>query len=88
MNKNKKIVHLINKKFVGCIFMENSKDKGEQLHESEKHIMEARQEFDTEVGEDATKYGEFVCSYFAWISLPEQKEKAEELQKITKKREK
>ena len=27
-----------------------------------------------EVGEDATKYGEFVSSYFAWISLPNQKE--------------
>ena len=25
-----------------------------------------------EVGEDSTKYGEFVSSYFAWISLPEQ----------------
>ena len=31
-----------------------------------------------EVGEDATQYGEFVSSYFAWIPLPEQKEKAEE----------
>ena len=27
-----------------------------------------------EVGEDTTKYGEFVSSYFAWIPLPEQKE--------------
>ena len=37
----------------------------------------------SEVGEDATKYGEFISSYFAWVSLLEQKEKAEELQKIT-----
>ena len=37
-----------------------------------------------EVGEDATQYGEFVSSYFAWIPLPEQKEKAEELSKMTK----
>ncbi len=37
-----------------------------------------------EVGEDATQYGEFVSSYFAWISLPKQKEKAEELSKMTK----
>lgn len=37
-----------------------------------------------EVGEDATQYGEFVSSYFAWISLPEQKEKAQELAQITK----
>ena len=40
--------------------------------------------FKTEVGEDYTKYGEFVSSYFAWISLPKQKEKAEELQRMTK----
>jgi len=42
----------------------------------------------SEVGEDATKYGEFISSYFAWVSLPEQKEKVEELQDITKKEEK
>ena len=41
-----------------------------------------------EVGEDATQYGEFVSSYFAWISLPEQKENAERLQNITKRKEK
>lgn len=37
-----------------------------------------------EVGEDATQYGEFVSSYFAWVPLPEQKEKAEEMNKMTK----
>ena len=37
-----------------------------------------------EVGEDATKYGEFISSYFAWVSLPDQKEKVEELENITK----
>ncbi len=37
-----------------------------------------------EVGEDATKYGEFISSYFAWVSLPQQKEKVEELEDITK----
>ncbi len=41
-----------------------------------------------EVGEDATKYGEFISTYFAWVSLPQQKEKVEELQDITKKEEK
>lgn len=64
--------------------MDSKKDKGEQLRERQKHMKEAKEEFGIEVGEDATKYGEFVCSYFAWISLPEQKEKAEELQDITK----
>ena len=38
-----------------------------------------------EVGEDNTKYGEFVSTYFAWIPLSKQKEKAEEMEKMTKK---
>ena len=38
-----------------------------------------------EVGEDGTKYGEFISSYFAWISLPKQKENAKRLEEITKK---
>ena len=37
-----------------------------------------------EVGEDATKYGEFVSSYFGWIPLPKQKEIAKKLENITK----
>ena len=36
------------------------------------------------VGEDVTQYGEFVCSYFAWIPLQDQKAKAEEKQKEAK----
>ncbi len=42
---------------------------------------------DFEVGEDATKYGEFISSYFSWVSLPHQKERVEELKNITKKKE-
>ena len=37
-----------------------------------------------EVGEDATQYGEFVSTYFAWIPLPDQKKKAEEMADMTK----
>ena len=40
-----------------------------------------------EVGEDTTKYGEFVSSYFAWIPLPKQKERAKELEQMTKNKE-
>lgn len=39
-----------------------------------------------EVGEDSTKYGEFISSYFAWISLPNQKERAAELDNMTKRK--
>ena len=34
--------------------------------------------------EDTTKYGEFISSYFAWVTLPEQKSKAKKLENITK----
>lgn len=39
-----------------------------------------------EVGEDATKYGEFISSYFDWNTLEKQKKKANKLEKITKKK--
>ena len=41
-----------------------------------------------EVGEDATQYGEFISSYFAWVSLPNQKETVEKLENITRKNKK
>ena len=34
--------------------------------------------------ENTTKYGEFVPSYFEWMTLEEQKKRAEELNKMTK----
>jgi len=37
-----------------------------------------------ELWDDTTKYGEFVCSYFAWISLKEQKKRTKELEDMTK----
>lgn len=60
---------------------DDKKDKIEENRENQK--VERREE--PEVGEDSTKYGEFISSYFAWISLPEQKEKAKRLQEIAKK---
>lgn len=35
--------------------------------------------------EDVTKYGEFVSSYFAWLTLEHQKENAEKMEDMTKK---
>ena len=37
--------------------------------------------------EDATKYGEFISSYFAWKTLDEQKDIAEKLADITDEKE-
>ncbi len=77
MNKIKKDAH--NNKKECAFFMK--KDKKE---EKEKQVEEGI----AEVGEDATKYGEFISSYFAWVSLPEQKEKVEKLEEITEKKNK
>ena len=41
-----------------------------------------------EICEDATRYGEFITSYFAWVPMSKQKENVEKLENITKKKEK
>ena len=35
--------------------------------------------------EDVTKYGGFVSSYFAWLTLEHQKENADKMEDMTKK---
>lgn len=37
-----------------------------------------------EMGEDATQYGEFISSFFGWVSPEEQKEQVNKLENITK----
>lgn len=41
--------------------------------------------FHLKLKEDATKYGEFVCSCYKWLPPEEQKKQAEHLENITKK---
>lgn len=36
--------------------------------------------------EDTTKYGEFVCSNYHWLPIEKQKEQAENLANMTKKK--
>lgn len=43
---------------------------------------------DLEEMEDATKYGEFVSSYFAWLTLDGQKERSNKLEEVTKNKKK
>lgn len=57
--------------------MKDKNDLGKQIRKTSE-----------EVGEDTTKYGEFISSYFAWVSLPDQKEKVKKLENITKKEDK
>ena len=41
-----------------------------------------------EIDENTSKYGEFITSYFAWLPLTKQKDRAEELENISKNNEK
>ena len=57
---------------------------------NDKKEIERREKIDKtkeEIGEieDTTKYGEFVSSYFAWLTLDSQKKTARKLENITKK---
>ena len=45
---------------------------------------EISSKFDGIENDNVTKYGEFVTSYFAWLPLNKQKEKADEMDKMTK----
>lgn len=57
---------------------ENKKDG---FSKSEKNIgMDKNEEM-----EDVTKYGEFVSSYFAWLTPERQKKRAKEIDEMTKK---
>lgn len=57
---------------------ENKKDG---FSKSERNIgMDKNEEM-----EDVTKYGEFVSSYFAWLTPERQKKRAKEIDEMTKK---
>jgi len=64
-----------------------SYDKKQEMENNTKTQTEKMKE---EIGkieeyEDVTKYGEFVSSYFAWLSLEKQKSKAKEMEDIEQK---
>lgn len=44
---------------------------------------EKEQEF---LGEDTTKYGEFISSFHAWLPIEEQKSKVKEMENMTEDR--
>lgn len=77
MNKNDKVAAKnteLNKK----IEMENN-------HKAKTNSM--KEEIgDMEPVEDVTKYGEFVSSYFAWLTLERQKKQAKKMENMTDKK--
>lgn len=52
---------------------------GDSTYDDKKIIRHSLKEI-----EDTTKYGEFISSYFAWLTLERQKENAKEMEKMTK----
>jgi len=67
-----------------------NRKKGIEAKRSGKNINKEAQtkEMKAEIGEledmeDVTKYGEFVSSYFAWISPERQKKRANEMENMT-----
>ena len=65
-------------KFRNQILSENLQNQ--TIENKEKSI-----KYGEEDGEDTTRYGEFVTSYFAWVPMSKQKENVEKLENITKK---
>ena len=77
--ENRKLQNL-QKQNTGIVKIENLYDN--------KKISEEPDNFQLEEllgGEGTTKYGEFVSSYFAWIGLNRQKNRANELNDMTRK---
>ena len=71
MNKSDKTVESVKNKE-----KENQINKVGQTHNMKEEIGQM------EETEDVTKYGEFVSSYFAWLTLEKQKEKAKKMENI------
>ena len=76
----------------------NDKAGTENMKLSKEIEMENNHKFQTgelkeeinnmESEEDVTKYGEFVSSYFAWLTLDKQKNQAKKMEKMTNNNEK
>ncbi len=63
----------------------NEKDKKKLNNRNIKNNSDVKK---GEIGEDTTKYGEFISSYFSWVSLESQKDRVKELENMTKNKEK
>lgn len=48
--------------------------------------MGKNKKIENEEVEDTTKYGEFISSYFVWLTPEKQKNKAKEMNNMTKKK--
>lgn len=93
INESKECPEKINedKKETGCkekVDVERNEIGCQEKMDKENEEIERRNKIDEakeEIGEieDTTKYGEFVTSYFAWLTLDRQKNTAKRLENIT-----
>lgn len=55
------------------------------MDEKDEITRNDKKEKGIQMNEDVTKYGEWIPSFFGWVTLDEQKQKVEELNEITNK---
>lgn len=66
-----------------CIFLNPNNDYNEKIENKKLNNSKNYEKY--EEIEDFTKYGEFVSSYFAWLTPEKQKKRAKEIDDMTKK---
>ena len=59
------------KTYLGGVFFMDKEDKNNHIDKNEEM-------------EDVTKYGEFISSYFAWLTQKDKKKRAKEIDEMTK----
>lgn len=62
-----------------------AKKSGRNINKEAQTSKMKKEISEIETMEDITKYGEFVSSYFAWLTLDKQKKKADEMENMTDK---
>ena len=61
-----------------------NKNKNKNKNNTNDKAKEQSKKMNMEVGEDTTKYGEWMSSFFGWITPDQQKGRTEELNNMTK----
>ena len=64
--------------------MNNKKRYNENIKDKRKNDDININEYKTSGEEDVTRYGEFISSYFAWLTPDKQKKRTKEIDNMTK----
>lgn len=66
----------------------DAKKSGKEINKNGQTDKMKEEIGELEETEDVTKYGEFISSYFAWLTLEKQKSKAKDMEDMTEKNKK